>query len=148
MPMAFSVKLALLVIIAKVFKPYKKAIYFIYVFVALLLGYYGSGLVIKARPCMPVSAYWLGDQSKCLDQQAIIIGDSVASVISDLIILILPLPLTWSLQMETKKKIRVMGILAAGGLATAFSIYRLVMIAQTGGSQNQTMVFARVILSG
>ena len=148
MPMAFTVKLALLIIIARVFKPYKKAVYFIYVFIALLAGYYGSGLVIKARPCMPVSAYWNGDTSKCLDQRAIIIGDSVASVISDLIILILPLPLTWSLQMETKKKIRVMAILAAGGLATAFSIYRLVMIAETGSSPNQTMVFTRVILSG
>ena len=146
--MAFVVKLALLLIIARVFSPYKKSVIFIYTFTGLLLAYYIAGLVVKIRPCMPVSDYWESDHSNCLDQRAVIMCDSIVSVVSDILILFLPLPLTWSLQMEAKKKLRVMGILAAGGLATGFSIYRLAMIVQTGDSPNQTMVFARVVLSG
>lgn len=146
--MAFVVKLALLFIIARVFSPYRKSVIFIYVFIGLLLVYYTAGLIVKIRPCMPVSDYWYGNHSRCLDQQAIIMCDSIVSVVSDIMILLLPLPLTWSLQMETKKKLRVMGILAAGGLATGFSIYRLAMIVETGRSANQTMVFTRVVLSG
>ncbi|KKZ67229.1 hypothetical protein EMCG_07079 [[Emmonsia] crescens] len=148
MPMAFFVKLALLLIIARVFSPYKRTVIFIYVFLGILFAYYVSGLVIKARPCSPVSAYWGASEGSCLDQRAIIICDSVISVVSDLIILVLPLPLAWSLHLDTKKKLRIMAILGAGGLATAFSIYRLVMIVITGASPNQVMVFTRVVLSG
>lgn len=75
-------------------------------------------------------------------------ADSVISVVSDLIILVLPLPMTWSLQMSRNKKLRVTGMLSAGGLATAFSIYRLVLVIKEGDSLDQTMVFTCVILSG
>lgn len=43
---------------------------------------------------------------------------------------------------------KVMALLSAGGLATGFSLYRLVMIVQDGQSPDQTMVFTRVILTG
>ncbi|PGH03210.1 hypothetical protein GX51_04245 [Blastomyces parvus] len=148
MPMAFFVKLALLLIIARVFSPYRRTVIFIYVFLGVMFAYYVSGLVIKARPCSPVSAYWGASEGPCLNQRAIIICDSVISVASDLIILVLPLPLAWSLHLDAKKKFRIMAILGAGGLATAFSIYRLVMIVATGSSPNQVMVFTRVVLSG
>ncbi len=75
-------------------------------------------------------------------------SDSIISVISDLAILVLPLPLTWSLQMPRKKKIRVIGLLGAGGLATAFSVYRLALIIHNGQSQDATVVLIKVILSG
>lgn len=86
--------------------------------------------------------------SKCLDQRAIIIADAIVSAVSDLVILLLPTPLTWSLQLPLRKKLRVAGILCAGGIATAFSIYRLGMIIAEGASINQTVVFVKVILSG
>ncbi|PGH10707.1 hypothetical protein AJ79_05298 [Helicocarpus griseus UAMH5409] len=148
MPMAFLVKLALLMIIARVFSPHKKAVIGIYVFLALLFGYYASGFVIKARPCDPVPAYWLAANGDCLNQATILMCDSIVSVVSDLIILFLPLPLVWSLQMETKKKLRVMAIMGAGGLATAFSIYRLALVIISGATGNQVMFFTRVVLSG
>lgn len=99
---------------------------------------------------MPISTYWLGLQNggSCVDQRAVIISDSVVNVISDLIILTLPLPLTWSLQIPRNKKFRVMSMLCAGGLATGFSLWRLVMVIQEGASLDQTIVFTRVVLSG
>ncbi|KAK2813907.1 hypothetical protein FQN50_000308 [Emmonsiellopsis sp. PD_5] len=148
MPMALVVKLALLLIIARVFSPYKKTVKFIYALLAVLFGYYISGLIIKIRPCNPIPAYWGAAQGSCLNQRIILICDSVVSVTSDLMILFLPLPLAWSLQMDTRKKLRVMAILGAGGLATAFSIYRLAMVVAIGASPNQVMVFTKVVLSG
>lgn len=148
-PMALSVKLALLLIIARVFgSVHKKTIMCIYIFMGLLGGYYFSALVVKIRICWPIHAYWEGDMSKCLDQRAIIIADAIVSAVSDLVILLLPTPLTWSLQLPLRKKLRVAGILCAGGIATAFSIYRLGMIIAEGSSPNQTVVFVKVILSG
>lgn len=148
-PMAFTVKVALLLILIRVFAPYKKTVKGIWILMFLLLAYYIPALIIKIRICMPISSYWLRDGSgTCLDQGAVITSDSIMSVISDLAILILPFPLTWSLQMSTKKKLRVMGILGAGGLATAFSIYRLAMIVQDGASPDGTIVFIRVVMTG
>jgi hypothetical protein len=50
--------------------------------------------------------------------------------------------------MPLEKKLKVIGLLSAGGLATGFSLYRLVMIVQDGQSPDQTIVFTRVMLTG
>ncbi|OJJ45994.1 hypothetical protein ASPZODRAFT_97429 [Penicilliopsis zonata CBS 506.65] len=147
-PMAFFVKVALLSILTRIFSPYRSKVLFIYIFLAVLCSYYIAALIIKIRMCLPIPTYWLGTGGHCLDQQAALIADSVISVVSDLIILLLPLPLTWSLQMSRNRKLRVMGILGAGGLATAFSLYRLVLVLQDGSSPDQTIIFTKVILSG
>lgn len=148
MPMAFCVKIALLALIQRVYAPYKKTVLGIKIFELLLFMYYGSGLIVKIRTCWPIEAYWLGQKDKCLNQDVIVLCDSIISVISDLAILVLPVPLTWSLELSARKKLRIMGILCAGGTATAFSIYRLGMILIERNSPNATMVFIKVILSG
>ncbi|CAG7951317.1 unnamed protein product [Penicillium nalgiovense] len=147
-PMALFVKIALLAILTRIFAPYRGKVWFIYIFLGCLCCYYSVALIIKIRICYPIPKYWLGDQveGSCLDQNAALIADSVISVVSDLIILILPLPLTWSLQMSLNRKLRVIGLLGAGGLATGFSLYRLVMVLQ--GPSDQGLMFVRVILSG
>ncbi|KAB8263583.1 hypothetical protein BDV32DRAFT_110472 [Aspergillus pseudonomiae] len=147
-PMSLFVKFALLSILIRIFKPYKGRIMFIYVFLGCLTIYYIIAEIVKIRMCDPVPAYWTLEPANCLDQQAALIADSVISVISDIMILVLPLPLTWSLQMSRSKKLRVVGMLSAGGLATAFSIYRLILVLKDGRSENTTVMFMCVILSG
>ncbi|KAK2595024.1 hypothetical protein QQS21_007278 [Conoideocrella luteorostrata] len=148
-PMTLSVKLALLIIIIRVFGTvHKKTLIGVYFFIGLLFIYYVSGLFIKIFICWPISAYWQGQTSKCMNQSAIITSDAIISVTSDLVILLLPTPLTWSLQLPRRKRLRVSGLLCAGGIATAFTVYRLVMIVQERNSINQTIVFIKVILSG
>ncbi|KKK26951.1 hypothetical protein ARAM_004352 [Aspergillus rambellii] len=148
-PMALLVKIALLSILIRIFAPYKSKILFIYVFLGCLCVYYTIAEIVKIRMCDPIPAYWtLDPHASCFDQRAALIADSVISVVSDLLILILPLPLTWSLQMSRNKKLRVIGMLSAGGLATAFSIYRLILVLREGDSPDMTIVFICVILSG
>lgn len=147
--MALTVKLALLIIIIRVFGAvHRKTLIGVYILIGLLMVYYISGFFIKLFICWPISAYWRGESGKCLNQSAIVTSDAIISVISDLVILLLPTPLTWSLQMPLKKRLRVTGLLCAGGIATAFSIYRLAMIIHERNNQNQTIVFIKVILSG
>ncbi|KAJ5225621.1 hypothetical protein N7468_006846 [Penicillium chermesinum] len=149
-PMALSVKIALLAILTRIFSPYRGKVWFIYILLACLCCYYLAALIVKIRICDPIPMYWLGPLpgGSCLDQRAALIADSVISMVSDTIILILPLPLTWSLQMSRNRKLRVIGLLSAGGLATGFSVYRLVLVLSRGSSPNQTIVFICVILSG
>ncbi|KAG6253495.1 hypothetical protein E4U23_007661 [Claviceps purpurea] len=149
MPMALSVKLALLIIIIRVFGTvHRKTLIGVYCLVGMLSIFYSSGFFIKMFACWPISTYWTGQGGKCLNRPAIILADSTVSVISDLAILLLPLPLTWSLQLPIKRRLRVSGMLCAGGVATAFSIYRLDLILHELKSRNQSIVFVKVILSG
>ncbi|KAJ8117018.1 hypothetical protein OPT61_g1701 [Boeremia exigua] len=147
-PMTLAIKLSLLTLIARIFSPYKRRVQGIYALGGLLIIYYIISLVLKIRICWPIAAYWEGDQTKCLDQSAIILADSIISTVTDAIILLLPLPLTWSLQLPTMKKLRVGGMLAVGGLATAFSGWRLNLILTQGKSQDMTILFVQVVMSG
>ncbi|KKA23219.1 hypothetical protein T310_2712 [Rasamsonia emersonii CBS 393.64] len=149
-PMAFFVKVALLAILARIFAPSRKVVIVVYAILAIVMGYYLPAFIIKVRICMPISAYWEGTEhgGSCLNQGAVITADSVMSVVTDLAILILPLPLTWSLHMSMERKLKIIDLLSAGGLATGFSLYRLVMIVKDGDSPDQTIVFTRVVLTG
>lgn len=148
-PTAYLTKVCLLWIMTRVFSPFRKTVWFIYGFMGLMLAFYVPVVIVKIRICDPISRFW--DQTvdgTCLDQTAIILADAVVSVVSDLIILILPLPLTMSLQMPSRKKLRVIGLLGAGGLAVAASIIRLVLIVTTGQSKDATMAFMRINMLG
>ncbi|PGH01384.1 hypothetical protein AJ79_07925 [Helicocarpus griseus UAMH5409] len=149
-PAAFCTKASLLLILTRVFAPYRRTIRFIYIYFGFLLTYYIPAIIVKVRICMPISHFWKGhpSQGSCLDERAIILADAIMSVASDLTILILPLILTHSLQMSLKKKLRVIGILGAGGFACASSIVRLILIVQRGNAKDQTYAFVQINLWG
>ncbi|KAJ5082111.1 hypothetical protein N7532_011154 [Penicillium argentinense] len=148
-PTAYITKFCLLWIMTRVFNPFRRAVIFIYVFMGVMLAYYIPAVIVKIRLCNPVARFW--DRTipgTCMDETAIIMADAVVSVTSDLIVLLLPLPLTLSLQMPNKKKMRVIGILGAGGLAVASSIIRLILIVVTATSKDITLAFMRVNMLG
>lgn len=148
-PTAYLTKVCLLWIMTRVFSPFRKTVWFIYGFMGLMLAFYVPVVIVKIRICDPISKFWDNSvDGTCLDQTAIILADAVVSVVSDLIILILPLPLTMSLQMPSRKKLRVIGLLGAGGLAVAASIIRLVLIVTTGQSKDATLAFMRINMLG
>ncbi|PLB51965.1 hypothetical protein P170DRAFT_462065 [Aspergillus steynii IBT 23096] len=148
-PTAFLTKVSLLWIMTRVFKPFHRSVIFIYVFLAVMLAYYIPAVIVKIRICNPISKFWAPDTpGSCLDQTSIILADAVVSVVSDMIILLLPLPLTLRLQLPWKKKMRVMGILGAGGLACASSIIRLVLIVVNEQAEDATVSFMRVNMCG
>jgi hypothetical protein len=80
-------------------------------------------LFVKISTCNPIRLYWEFNRhdGTCLNRSAIIIADSVISVIIDLTILIFPIALTWTLHMSVAKKIHVIAILGAGGMAIIVS---------------------------
>lgn len=148
-PCAFFIKTSILIFLTRVFAPFRRAVIGIYIFIGFMLAYYLPVVIIKAMICRPVRLFWDHDvPGKCFNQRALILADSVISVLSDLIIFAVPLPLASDLNMPLKKKLRVAAIFSAGGLACVTSIIRLVDIVHNGMSPNQTLVFMRVNLWG
>ena len=145
--MIFSVKLILLLILVRVFHLHRQLVFCVYALTGILSCYYLSMIIIKIRPCDPISAYWTGDITKCVNQGAVVTVDATISMVSDLAILLIPIPVVSSLQMEMKKKLRVVGMLGTAGIAIALSVYRLVLVTRDGNSPDQTIVFTKIVLS-
>lgn len=70
------------------------------------------------------------------------------SAVTDLAVLIIPIPLVWTLQMSLKKRLRIMALLGAGGIATGASIVRLILVVQTTSAVDETVTFVRFNLLG
>ncbi|KAG9705940.1 hypothetical protein KCU69_g4090, partial [Aureobasidium melanogenum] len=84
--------------------------------------------------CRPLRHFW--DQytgasnGSCMDYLSMWIFTGICSAALDLIILLLPIPWIWSLQMSWTKKLSVMGILALGTLVVIAAIIRLVYMSR------------------
>lgn len=56
--------------------------------------------------------------------------DLSVAILTDLVILLLPIPLTWNLRMPRKQKLKIWALLGTGGAAVATTVYRMVKAVQ------------------
>jgi hypothetical protein len=67
--------------------------------------------------CTPIQSFWDRDiKGKCLDVGAIGFANSALAITQDLIILIMPMPGLWNLQMKRWRKVGVAFMFAVGAL--------------------------------
>lgn len=148
-PNSFFTKVTLILMVTRVFATSRKTVIVGYIFMFLMLCYYLPVLIIKAQICRPIEGYW--DQTvhaKCFNQRAVFIADTLMSALSDTAVLCLPIPIAMTLRMTWQKRLKVMVMLSAGGVATAFSIVRMVLVFQLQGSTDDPVDFIRFNLLG
>ncbi|KAJ5097396.1 hypothetical protein N7456_008117 [Penicillium angulare] len=122
----------------------------LYILLGTVIGYYTIITFIKIFICNPVSAYWVESKqadATCLSQPGVIIADSVISFITDVAIFAFPVAFTWTLQMPLWKKVKVMVLLGFGGIAVAFSLFRLVVGIHEKDQPRETTMFMTSILT-
>ncbi|KAL8339274.1 hypothetical protein RB601_005858 [Gaeumannomyces tritici] len=142
-------KITLILMVTRVFATSRKTVIVGHVFIVLMLCYYLPVLIIKAQICRPIEGFWdEAVRSSCFNQRAVFVADTVMSALSDTAVLCLPIPLVLTLRMTWKKRLRVLVMLSAGGVATAFSIARLVLVFQLQGSSDDPVDFVRFNLLG
>ena len=130
-PTAYFTKVTLLLLIARVFAVKESVSRALHVFVFALLVAYLPIQAVKIAICTPVHSYWDPNvDGHCLDQRRIFLSDLCLAILTDLVILIVPIPLTWRLRMSWGKKLKIMLLLGAGGAATATTIYRLYAVVE------------------
>lgn len=99
----------------------------IHLFIALLVLLLLPIQICKLVICTPVQAFWddtIRDKT-CLNQGILFLCDTMIAVLSDLVILVLPICLTWSLAAPVEKKLKISALLGAGGIAVGLTVYRL-----------------------
>ncbi|SPO06231.1 uncharacterized protein DNG_08920 [Cephalotrichum gorgonifer] len=147
-PAAYFTKITLLLVIARVFAVRSRVSMGIHIFIVALFIAYIPIQVLKTIVCLPIRAYW--DDSvhgRCLDQYKLFISDIALAILTDFIILVLPIPLTWSLRASTKDKLKVTAILSAGGVAVGVTCYRMYLTVVNTDTANHVEDFVRVIIS-
>ncbi|KAJ5216640.1 uncharacterized protein N7498_003047 [Penicillium cinerascens] len=149
-PTALFVKSSLVYVLIRVFQPWSRRVLSLYCLLGVVVGYYFIITFIKIFICNPVSAYWIFSErgnATCLSQAGVIIADSVISFLTDIAIFAFPVALTWSLQMPFWKKVKVVFLLGLGGIAVAFSLFRLVIGIHERDFPHDTRMFMKSILT-
>ncbi|GME26685.1 hypothetical protein GTA08_BOTSDO04140 [Neofusicoccum parvum] len=114
-----------------------------------MVGYYLPVMIIKIQICKPIHAFWDSDiKSTCLDQRAIFVADTILSAVTDLAVLVLPIPASLSLRMPMAKKLKVWAMLGVGGIATGASFVRMYLVIKLQNSTDSTVDFVRFNLLG
>ncbi|KAI4241318.1 MAG: hypothetical protein L6R40_004624 [Gallowayella cf. fulva] len=88
------------------------------------VGFFFSCLLV----CYPISVNWTGlgwDPHYCVDSSALYISQAWSDVATDVVIMALPIPCIWTLQMPMQKKLAVCGIFLLGALTVAAGIAKM-----------------------
>ncbi|KAL6362431.1 hypothetical protein LRP88_03713 [Fusarium phalaenopsidis] len=145
-PAAFFTKATILLLMARVFAVERRVSKGIRIFIwCLLLGYVPIEF-LRIFTCFPIRTYWdpSVNNAHCLNQRKIFFSSLSLSIVTDLIILIVPIPLTWKLRMPLRKKIKIVLLLGAGGVATALTMYRTSKAVQFLNSDDITVDYTPI----
>jgi len=75
-------------------------------------------LLVSIFACNPIQGFWdTTIPSTCIDVRAFYIGNAVPNILTDVVILALPIKYIWCLQMCWKQKLVVSGMFLLGSLS-------------------------------
>lgn len=114
-PVLYITKLSILLQFMRIFVPHRRgtAYYFIHLTIWLNLFYYLAATLVSICTCIPRRKIWEPwTPGRCLDISKVICVSSIINVISDVMILMIPLFCVSSLQMPLKQKIGISVVFA------------------------------------
>jgi len=116
----FCIKASILYLYHRVFyvsRRFTIILWVVAIFTFLYSSVQGLGALIQ---CVPTSAQWDPMIKRhCFPIDTSVIIFAVCNVLTDFIILILPMPLLWGLKQPLEQKLKLMAMFALGGLYVA-----------------------------
>lgn len=112
------VKISILIQYLRIF-PSKPIRISCYVLIGLVSIYTIISTTLSAFSCVPVAFFWdtsIPGPHKCLSQLAFWFSNASFNILTDLAVLILPMPVIKSLRLGKQQKYALMGVFALGGL--------------------------------
>ncbi|KAL0764063.1 hypothetical protein CaCOL14_013390 [Colletotrichum acutatum] len=97
-----------------------------------------QGVVITTTVAITLLLYLSRLPSLSLDAVALFLATAASNIIMDVVLLILPMPALFNLQMALNTKLSIAGIFGLGLLTTVTSILRLYLLIQIQGSEDLT----------
>lgn len=119
-PIIYITKLSILLQFNRLFAPHKlgKAYWIIQAVIWINTAYYLAGMLAIIFECTPRSKAWdvFTPGGSCVDIATLIVVGSVINLVSDLVMLFIPLFCISSLKLPLRKKIGVSCVFATGAL--------------------------------
>ncbi|KAJ5815873.1 hypothetical protein N7447_008106 [Penicillium robsamsonii] len=117
----------------------------------LVIGYWITIIVTAAVACRPLPYFWLvyADPTAigvCIDVPSFFFGNGIGAMLIDVIILCMPMPTIYKLQMPLSQKVAVVGILLLGSFVCAASICRIISLRENTQGTDATWTIAPVFI--
>ncbi|KAH8728007.1 hypothetical protein GQ44DRAFT_824348 [Phaeosphaeriaceae sp. PMI808] len=138
MPAILTVKLCILIGFYRVFKVYQMARWAIWFGMAANIIFYVVCFFIDIFRCKPMAAAWNPSiKGKCLPYTLFPWITGIFNVISDFYILAIPMPILFNMNMDIKRRIKIISIFSLGLFTCITSIMRVVATAQASGNPDK-----------
>lgn len=111
------VKLSVLMFYVRVFRTVRTYRIAFWIVGFILVAWCIALNFVSLLACIPIQKGW--DSSvpgRCVDRQTAFVGTAIPNILTDFILLILPMPMLWHLQISLRRKISLVGIFTAGYL--------------------------------
>ena len=83
-------------------------------------------IFVRSFICRPFSRQWDPEQAgECGDERAAILGDSVIDAIVNLVIICIPMPILWRLQMAVEWKVMLTIVFGVGSMYVGHALFVL-----------------------
>ncbi|KAK2613136.1 hypothetical protein N8I77_000065 [Diaporthe amygdali] len=143
----FFAKLSILLLYIRLFFPKgvtRSALWWIIQIVVWLNFLYTVGLILAiALQCVPYNKPY---GSSCVNQYMVLISASIINIISDLLVLLIPMASVWRLNMSRRRKWAVWALFAFGTLAPLSSIARLAYQVPMADGTDTTVIYMIVVI--
>ncbi|KAI9850261.1 MAG: hypothetical protein M1838_005944 [Thelocarpon superellum] len=97
--------------------------------IALVTGQLIGGTVASAVSCFPAVAFWdLSIQGRCVDMTALYYAASGINIATDLVILFLPMPIIWRLNVAQRQKNVLCTMFLLGSAVCIATVFRIITI--------------------
>ena len=121
MPSLAMVKLSILLFYARIFpgRTFRRVLYAIG---GMVLLWWTCCQFVIVFQCRPIPDFWkyregpAGPGVNCIDVSSFFVGQAIPNIATDIVLLILPLPSIWRLQLPVSQRLSLVAIFAVGSL--------------------------------
>lgn len=95
-----------------------------------IICWFLSTILVSTFGCVPVKAAWdlTVLDKRCVNSDRFFIDNAVLNILGDLILLCVPMPIVWTLQLAQPKKIALTAVYLLGSFALVTSIVRTIYL--------------------
>ncbi|KAJ5782451.1 hypothetical protein N7457_004225 [Penicillium paradoxum] len=123
-----SIKLSILMLYRRIF-PIKAMKYSVNVVSMIVILWAACGIVAGCFTCIPTEKLWHPElPGGCMNLSKFYYGLQIPNILTDAIILLMPIHIVWSLPISKAQKLGLSGIFVLGFLTLIFDIIRLVVL--------------------
>lgn len=114
---AALIKFSTLLLYRRIFDSNKKLTIACWVIAGVVANYSIAQIFMSIFECTPVHKAWdPATPGTCLDTFVAATSPAAINVVADIATVFLPMPLIWSMQLQWKRKVQLLGIFMLGGL--------------------------------